>query len=186
MTVTEQLRSDITSAMKGGEKDRVGALRLVLSELQKAEKEGGDDELSVLRRERKRRRTPPRNFARRPSHGRAGKKLIAAYLPAGSEEGRMIAAAIADSWCPAPGHGPGDEGGDGCFGRPRRRARRVREAWGHSASGQAIVRHDRARQRGGRQLAKDWSLDADVPARQRAAPGTTPPSVGRRGGARAV
>ena len=55
MTVTEQVRSDITGAMKAGEKERVGALRLVLSELQKAEKEGGDDELTVLRRERKRR-----------------------------------------------------------------------------------------------------------------------------------
>ena len=40
---------------EGREKERVGALRLVLSELQKAEKEGGDDELAVLRRERKRR-----------------------------------------------------------------------------------------------------------------------------------
>ena len=41
--------------MKAHEKERVGALRLVLSELQKAVKEGGDDELAVLRRERKRR-----------------------------------------------------------------------------------------------------------------------------------
>ena len=41
--------------MRAGEKDRVGALRLVLSELQKAAKEGADDELAVLRRERKRR-----------------------------------------------------------------------------------------------------------------------------------
>ena len=55
MTVTEQLRTDMTSAMKAGEKTRVGALRLVLSELQRAAKDGGDDELSVLRRERKRR-----------------------------------------------------------------------------------------------------------------------------------
>ena len=45
----------MTSAMKAGEKQRVGALRLVLSELQKAAKDGGDDELAVLRRERKRR-----------------------------------------------------------------------------------------------------------------------------------
>src|SRR6478609_8087261 len=45
----------MTSAMKAQEKERVGALRLVLSELQKAVKEGSDDELAVLRRERKRR-----------------------------------------------------------------------------------------------------------------------------------
>src|SRR5881397_1880900 len=55
VTVTERVRSDMTAAMKAGEKERVGALRLVLSELQKAAKEGGDDELTVLRRERKRR-----------------------------------------------------------------------------------------------------------------------------------
>ena len=55
MTVTEQVHSDMTSAMKAGEKDRVGALRLVLSELQKDAKEGSGDELAVLRRERKRR-----------------------------------------------------------------------------------------------------------------------------------
>ena len=42
--------------MKAGERDRVAALRLVLSELQKAEKDGDADELAVLRRERKRRR----------------------------------------------------------------------------------------------------------------------------------
>ena len=54
-TITEQLRTDMTGAMKAGERDRVGALRLVLSELQKAAKDGSDDELTVLRRERKRR-----------------------------------------------------------------------------------------------------------------------------------
>ncbi len=41
--------------MRAGKRQRVGALRLVLSELQKAAKEGADDELAVLRRERKRR-----------------------------------------------------------------------------------------------------------------------------------
>ena len=45
----------MTSAMKAGEKQRVGALRLVLSALQKDAKEGDGDELAVLRRERKRR-----------------------------------------------------------------------------------------------------------------------------------
>ena len=56
MSVLEQLRADTTAAMKAGEKERVGALRLIVNELQKAEKEGrGDDEISVLQRERKRR-----------------------------------------------------------------------------------------------------------------------------------
>ena len=56
MQIAERIKSDVASAMKAGERDRVTALRLVLSELQKAEKDGGADELAVLRRERKRRR----------------------------------------------------------------------------------------------------------------------------------
>jgi uncharacterized protein YqeY len=55
MAIVEEIKADLHGAMRAGEKDRVGALRLVLSELQKAAKEGGDDELAVLRRERKRR-----------------------------------------------------------------------------------------------------------------------------------
>src|SRR5271154_6936028 len=55
MPILEQIKVDLQGAMRAGEKQRVGALRLVLSELQKAAKEGSDDELAVLRRERKRR-----------------------------------------------------------------------------------------------------------------------------------
>jgi len=55
--LAEQIKADVAAAMKAGERDRVSALRLVLSELQKAAKDGdGSDELAVLRRERKRRR----------------------------------------------------------------------------------------------------------------------------------
>lgn len=56
LPIADRIKTDLTTAMKAGEKDRVGALRLVLSELQKDAKEGPGDELSVLRRERKRRR----------------------------------------------------------------------------------------------------------------------------------
>ena len=53
------MQSDITAAMKSGERERVGALRLVSSELQKAHKEAAAgseaDEVAVLQRERKRR-----------------------------------------------------------------------------------------------------------------------------------
>ena len=55
MAISEQIKTDLQGAMRAGEKERVGALRMILSELQKAAKEGGDDELAVLRRERKRR-----------------------------------------------------------------------------------------------------------------------------------
>jgi uncharacterized protein YqeY len=55
MAIADTIRSDLGVAMRAGERERVGALRLVLSELQKAAKDGSDDELAVLRRERKRR-----------------------------------------------------------------------------------------------------------------------------------
>lgn len=110
MTVTEQVRSDITGAMKAGEKDRVGALRLVLSELQKAEKEGGDDELTVLRRERKRRLDAAAQFrdGGRPEladQEESEAELISTYLPADlsdDELDQMIASAISETGASSP------------------------------------------------------------------------------------
>ena len=55
MSVTEDVQRDAAEALKSGDRDRAGALRLIASELQKAAKEGGDDEVAVLQRERKRR-----------------------------------------------------------------------------------------------------------------------------------
>jgi uncharacterized protein YqeY len=58
MSLLERVQADVTAAMKGGDRERVGALRLVVSELQKAHKEaavGEADEVAVLQRERKRR-----------------------------------------------------------------------------------------------------------------------------------
>jgi uncharacterized protein YqeY len=105
MTVTEQVRTDITSAMKAGEKQRVGALRLVLSELQKAAKEGGDDELAVLRRERKRRLDAAEQVrgGGRPEladQEESEAKLIEGYLPAELSDVELdafVAAAIAET-----------------------------------------------------------------------------------------
>jgi uncharacterized protein len=110
MTVAEQVRADMTSAMKAGEKDRVGALRLVLSELQKAAKEGGDDELAVLRRERKRRLEAASQFrdANRPelADGEESEaRLIEAYLPAelsDTELEEMVRSAIAETGATSP------------------------------------------------------------------------------------
>ncbi|HEX4837926.1 MAG TPA: GatB/YqeY domain-containing protein, partial [Solirubrobacteraceae bacterium] len=63
MAIIDDIQLDLKSAMRAGEKQRVGALRLVLSELQKAAKEGSEDELAVLRRERKRRVEAARAFS---------------------------------------------------------------------------------------------------------------------------
>ncbi|MHB1567781.1 MAG: GatB/YqeY domain-containing protein [Solirubrobacteraceae bacterium] len=110
MTVTEQVRTDITTAMKAGDRTRVGALRLVLSELQKAAKEGSDDELAVLRRERKRRLDAATQFrdGGRPElaeQEESEAELIAGYLPAeldDSELDRLITTAIAQTGASGP------------------------------------------------------------------------------------
>ena len=105
MTVAEQLKTDLTAAMKAGEKDRVGALRMILSELQKDAKEGAGDEVAVLRRERKRRldaatqfRDGGRDELAAQEEGEA--ELIAGYLPkelSDEEIDAIVAAAIAET-----------------------------------------------------------------------------------------
>ena len=87
MAIAEQIKSDVQAAMRAGDKTRVGALRLVLSELQKAAKEGGEDELAVLRRERKRRLEAARAYREAGREDLAGGEeaegeLIGGYLPA--------------------------------------------------------------------------------------------------------
>jgi uncharacterized protein len=110
VTVLEQVRTDMTTAMKAGEKQRVGALRLVLSELQKDAKEGRSDELAVLRRERKRRLEAAEQFrdGGRPElaeQEESEAKLIETYLPSeldDSELDAIVAAAIADTGASDP------------------------------------------------------------------------------------
>jgi len=87
MAIAEQIKSDVQEAMRAGDKTRVGALRLVLSELQKAAKEGGEEELAVLRRERKRRLEAARAYREAGREDLAGGEeaegeLIGGYLPA--------------------------------------------------------------------------------------------------------
>src|SRR5579875_3474026 len=87
MSVSDQVRADMTSAMKSADRERAGALRLVLSELQKAAKEGDSDELAVLRRERKRRLDAAEQFRGGGRPELADKEeseaeLIQSYLPA--------------------------------------------------------------------------------------------------------
>ena len=105
MSITDTVKSDLVVAMKAGERERVGALRLLLSELQKAAKEGSDDELAVLRRERKRRSEAERAFrdAGRDelADGEAAEaKIIGAYLPAELDDAALaeiVARAVAQA-----------------------------------------------------------------------------------------
>lgn len=82
----EQVRADVISAMKAGERDVAGALRLLVSELQKDQKEGAGDELAVLRREYKRRVDAATQFENANRSELATKEqaeaaMIARYLP---------------------------------------------------------------------------------------------------------
>jgi uncharacterized protein YqeY len=106
MAIADQVSADVKDAMRAGDKERVGALRLVLSELQKAAKEdSSDDELAVLRRERKRRMEAAGAYreAGRTDLAEGEEReaqLIAGYLPAElSEEelAQIVAAAVQES-----------------------------------------------------------------------------------------
>lgn len=96
VAIMDQVRTDMTTAMKAGEKERVGALRLVLSELQRAVKDGNADELAVLRRERKRRLEAAEQYhaASRPElagHEEFEARLIESYLPAELDDAGLAA-----------------------------------------------------------------------------------------------
>jgi hypothetical protein len=110
MAILEQIQADLRDAMRGGEKEKVGALRLVLSELQKDAKEGSSDELAVLRRERKRRLEAATAYT---DGGRddlaAGEQaeaaIIESYLPAELSEQELSAIveqAVRDSGAASP------------------------------------------------------------------------------------
>jgi uncharacterized protein YqeY len=108
--IADRIKGDVATAMKAGQRDRVTALRLVLSELQKAEKDGDSDELAVLRRERKRRReaeTAYRDAGRADlAAGEAFEaKAIEAYLPAelsDAELDALVVAAVAETGAAGP------------------------------------------------------------------------------------
>ena len=83
---------------------------MILSELQKAAKEGGADELAVLRRERKRRLDAEQTYreAGRPELAdaeQAEAELIASYLPAELGEAELreiVRQAVADAGAALP------------------------------------------------------------------------------------
>lgn len=110
MTLADTVKQDLTAAMKAGEKERVGTLRLILSELQKAAKDGNDDEQAVLRRERKRRLEAAEAFRKggRPELASAEEgeaEVIAGYLPAEMDDDELraiVEAAVAEAGASSP------------------------------------------------------------------------------------
>ena len=105
MSILEQVQDDVKTAMKAGEKQKVGQLRMLVAALQAEEKEGKGDEVGALQRERKRRidaaealREGGRDEAAGAEEAEA--ELIEAYLPAqlsDEELGELVAAAVEES-----------------------------------------------------------------------------------------
>jgi uncharacterized protein YqeY len=110
MPVIERVQDDVKTAMKAGERERVHALRLIVSELQKAAKEGGADEVAVLQRERKRRLEAAEAYrdGGRDEQADAEEReaeIIAAYMPeqiSDEELGALVGDAVAESGASSP------------------------------------------------------------------------------------
>ena len=96
--------------MKAGERDRVGALRMLASALQQDAKLGDDDAVAVLQRERKRRLEAAEAFRKGGSEDRAAAEeskaaLIETYLPAqlsDQELDELVGGAIEESGATGP------------------------------------------------------------------------------------
>ena len=106
----EQIQADTKDAMKAGDKPRVGALRLIADALQKDLKSGGEDEVAVLRRERKRRMEAAEAYraggdSERAQAEEAEAELISGYLPAelsDDELGQIVDEAISSTGAAGP------------------------------------------------------------------------------------
>jgi uncharacterized protein YqeY len=87
MSILEKVQSDVKDAMKAGDKEKVGRLRMVANALQGAAKEGKDDEVATLQGERKRRLEAAEAYREASREDlaegeEAEAALIEAYLPA--------------------------------------------------------------------------------------------------------
>ena len=110
MSILERVQADTREAMKAGERDRVGALRMLASALQQDAKLGDDDAVAVLQRERKRRLEAAEAFRKGGSEGRAAAEeseaaLIETYLPAQLSDQQLdelVSAAIEESGATGP------------------------------------------------------------------------------------
>ena len=105
MSVLEQVQEDVRTAMKAGERDRAGALRMIVDSLQKDAKLGDGDEVAVLQRERKKRLEAAeayRDAGRDEQAAAEGfeAELIEGYLPqqlSDEELAQLVAAAVEET-----------------------------------------------------------------------------------------
>jgi uncharacterized protein YqeY len=110
MSILERIQADVHQALKARERERVGALRLIASALQQEAKAGNDDEVAVLRRERKRRFEAAEAFRAGGGEDRAVAEeveaaLIETYLPAEISDAELdeaVDAALAETGATSP------------------------------------------------------------------------------------
>jgi uncharacterized protein len=105
MSVLEQAQADVKTAMKARDRERAGALRMIVDVLQKDAKLGDGDEIAVLQRERKKRVEAAEAYegAGRTDQAAAERfeaELIEGYLPqqlSDEELGELVQAAIEET-----------------------------------------------------------------------------------------
>jgi uncharacterized protein YqeY len=105
MSVLEQVQSDVRTAMKARDRERAGALRMVVDVLQQDAKMGKGDEVAVLQRERKKRVEAAEAYegAGRVEQAAAERfeaELIDGYLPqqlSDEELAELVDAAVAET-----------------------------------------------------------------------------------------
>ena len=105
MAVLEQVQADVKTAMKARDRERAGALRLIVDVLQQDAKLGKGDEVAVLQRERKKRVEAAEAYegagrAEQAASERFEAELIEGYLPqqlSDAELGELVEAAVAET-----------------------------------------------------------------------------------------
>src|SRR5215204_413706 len=110
MSILEQVQEDVKTAMKAGERERVGQLRMVVNALQAEEKEGKGDEVAALRRERKRRLDAAEALREggrddQAAAEEAEAKLIELYLPeqlSDDELSQLVESAVEETGASEP------------------------------------------------------------------------------------
>jgi uncharacterized protein YqeY len=110
MSILEQVQEDVKTAMKAGERERVGQLRMLVNALQAEEKEGKGDEVAALQRERKRRLDAAEALKEGDRTEQAAAevaeaKLIEGYLPeqlSDDELEQLVTSAVEESGASEP------------------------------------------------------------------------------------
>jgi uncharacterized protein YqeY len=110
MSILERVQADTRDAMKAGERERVGALRMVAHALQQDAKLGDGDEVAVLQRERKKRLEAAQAFreggrVESAESEEAEARAIEAYLPeqlSDEELAGLVAAAVEEAGAESP------------------------------------------------------------------------------------